>query len=66
MNQSMSNGGDCRTAPATPGLLIIKSFWYPLSGVVFKRAAQVRMILNTLVQTIVITHFISVTSYFCL
>ena len=21
MNQSMSDGGDCRTAPATPGLL---------------------------------------------
>ena len=23
LNQSMSDGGDCRTAPATPGLLII-------------------------------------------
>ena len=23
MNQLISNGGDCRTAPATPGLLII-------------------------------------------
>ena len=23
MNESMSNRGDCRTAPATPGLLII-------------------------------------------
>ena len=22
MNESVSNGGDCRTAPATPGLLI--------------------------------------------
>ena len=23
MNQLMSDGGDCRTAPATPGLLMI-------------------------------------------
>ena len=23
MNESMNDGGDCRTAPATPGLLMI-------------------------------------------
>ena len=36
MNQLISDGGDCRTAPATPGLLIIltkmKIFWQSMKS----------------------------------
>ena len=31
----MSHGGDCRTAPATPGLLNIMAFWALDSGMVW-------------------------------
>ena len=29
MNDSVNDGGDCRTAPATPGLLIITCINFP-------------------------------------
>ena len=32
MNELFSNGGDCRTAPATPGLLNIMTFAYTHGG----------------------------------
>ena len=43
INQSMSYGGDCRTAPATPGLLNMKK---QLEAICKTRAANLWIFIN--------------------